>query len=244
MSVAVAIDLLAAPGSLARPEEAGQLVAPRPIRSIRDRIDVFRRHRELLGLIRRHGFGPLLAAGGRAERAAEPAGVRLRRVLDEAGGVFVKIGQIAATRIDLLSPEICGELSELQNRVPAEPPEQMEAVLDAELHGPVDAVFAEFDWEPLAAASGSRRPDRCRPGLCTRAPVLTPDEMAEAFAATRGVAGPTQLRAMMKSDQSTTCRSAVAPTAGRVTSRSSWPSRCRRPPCSRASPRCRRVGTG
>jgi ubiquinone biosynthesis protein len=153
MGVAVAIDLLAAPGSLARAEEAGLLVAPRPIRSIRDRIDVFRRHRELLGLIRRHGFGPLLATGGKAERAAEPVGVRLRRVLEEAGGVYVKIGQIAATRIDLLSPEICGELSKLQNRVPAEPPEQMEAVLDAELHGPVDAVFAEFDWEPLAAAS-------------------------------------------------------------------------------------------
>jgi ubiquinone biosynthesis protein len=67
--------------------------------------------------------------------------------------VYVKIGQIAATRIDLLSPEICGELSKLQNRVPAEPQDQMEAVLDAELHGPVDAVFAEFDWEPLAAAS-------------------------------------------------------------------------------------------
>jgi ubiquinone biosynthesis protein len=153
MAVAVAIDLLASPGSLARAEEAGLVVAPRPIRSIRDRIDVFRRYRELLGLIRRHGFGPLLAAGGKAERAAEPAGVRLRRVLEEAGGVYVKIGQIAATRVDLLSPEICSELAKLQNRVPAEAAERIEPVLEAELGGPVDAVFAEFDWEPLAAAS-------------------------------------------------------------------------------------------
>jgi ubiquinone biosynthesis protein len=153
MAVAVAIDLLASPGSLARAEEAGLVVAPRPIRSIRDRIDVFRRYRELLGLIRRHGFGPLLAAGGKAERAAEPAGVRLRRVLEEAGGVYVKIGQIAATRVDLLSPEICSELAKLQNRVPAEAAERIEPVLEAELAGPVDAVFAEFDWEPLAAAS-------------------------------------------------------------------------------------------
>jgi ubiquinone biosynthesis protein len=153
MAVAVAIDLLASPGSLARAEEAGLVVAPRPIRSIRDRIDVFRRYRELLGLIRRHGFGPLLAAGGKAERAAEPAGVRLRRVLEEAGGVYVKIGQIAATRVDLLSPEICSELAKLQNRVPAEAAERIEPVLEAELGGPVDAVFVEFDWEPLAAAS-------------------------------------------------------------------------------------------
>jgi ubiquinone biosynthesis protein len=74
-------------------------------------------------------------------------------VLEEAGGFDVRIGQIAATRVGLLSPEICGELSKLQNRVPAEPAEQIEAVLEAELHGPVGALFAEFDWEPLAAAS-------------------------------------------------------------------------------------------
>ena len=153
MGIAVMVDLLAAPGSLARAEEAGLVVAPRPIRSVRGRVDVFRRYRELLGLIRQHGFGPLLATGGKAERAAEPAGVRLRRVLEEAGGVYVKIGQIAATRIDLLPPEICAELAKLQNRVPAEPAENIEPMLEAELGGSVDAVFAEFDWEPLAAAS-------------------------------------------------------------------------------------------
>jgi hypothetical protein len=56
-------------------------------------------------------------------------------VLEEAGGFDVRIGQIAATRVGLLSPEICGELSKLQNRVPAEPAEQIEAALEAELHG-------------------------------------------------------------------------------------------------------------
>ncbi len=152
MAAAVGLDLLAAPGSLARPGQAGLVVAPRPLRAVRRRVDVVRRYRELVGLIRAQGFGPLLGAGGKAERQAEQVGVRLRRVLEQAGGVYVKLGQIAATRVDLLPPGVCDELATLQNRAPSEPPDGVRAVIEAEL-GPVDEVFARFDWEPLAAAS-------------------------------------------------------------------------------------------
>ena len=152
MAVAVGLDLLAPPGTLARPAHAGLVTPPRPLRAVRRRVDVVLRYRELLGLIRAQGFGPLLGAGGKAERRAEPIGVRLRRVLEQAGGVYVKLGQIAATRVDLLPPAICEELATLQNRAPSEPPDAVRAVIEAEL-GPVDEVFARFDWEPLAAAS-------------------------------------------------------------------------------------------
>ena len=117
------------------------------------RLDVLRRYRELLGLIRGQGFGPFLGAGGKEERAAEPVGVRIRRVLEDAGGVYVKIGQIAATRVDLIPPEICAELSKLQSRAAPEPPERVRPVLEAELGSPASVLFAEFDWTPLAAAS-------------------------------------------------------------------------------------------
>ena len=153
MGVAVALDLLARPGSLAATEQAGLVVAPRPVRALRRRIDVLRRYRELVALSRSQGFGPFLGASGKEERAAEPVGVRLRRVLEEAGGVYVKIGQIAATRVDLFPPEICAELAELQNRTRPEPPELIKQVLEAELGGPASEVFGEFDWNPLAAAS-------------------------------------------------------------------------------------------
>jgi ubiquinone biosynthesis protein len=152
MALAVALDLLAPPGSLARAGQAGLVVAPRPLAAVRRRVDVVRRYRELLGLLRAQGFGPWLGAGGRAERAAEPPGVRMRRVLEQAGGVYVKLGQIAATRVDLLPPEVCEELAALQSRAPQVPPEGVRAVVEAEL-GPVEEVFADFDWEPLAAAS-------------------------------------------------------------------------------------------
>ena len=41
-------------------------------------------------------------AAGRAERSPRRQAVRLRRVLEAAGGVYIKLGQIAATRVDLL----------------------------------------------------------------------------------------------------------------------------------------------
>jgi ubiquinone biosynthesis protein len=153
MAAAVILDLLAPPGSLASGEQAGLLVAPRPVRAFRRRVDVLRRYRELVTLARREGFGPFLSSRARSERSVEPAGVRLRRVLEEAGGVYVKLGQIAATRVDLISPEICAELGWLQNQVPAEPLDRIRPVIEEELGEGLDEVFAEFDWEPLAAAS-------------------------------------------------------------------------------------------
>ena len=93
--------------------------APRPFRALQRRINVFRRYRELLRLARQEGFGPFVSSGTRVERSAEATGLRLRRLLEQAGGVSVKLGQIAATRVDLLPPELCEELAELQNRVRA-----------------------------------------------------------------------------------------------------------------------------
>ena len=101
-------------------------------------------------LARREGFGPF---SGGADTQLDPLGVRLRRLLEEAGGVYIKVGQIAATRVDLLPPEVCAELAGLQNRVSAEPVEKIKPALEAELGRRVEEVFAEFDWEPLAAAS-------------------------------------------------------------------------------------------
>ncbi|MGH9278075.1 MAG: ABC1 kinase family protein, partial [Acidimicrobiales bacterium] len=82
-----------------------------------------------------------------------PTAVRLRRALEECGGMFVKLGQVMSTRSDLLPAPVVAELSKLQDRVAQEPPEAMQAMVEAELGAPVDTVFAEFDWQPVAAAS-------------------------------------------------------------------------------------------
>lgn len=176
MAIAVTLDLLARPGALARAAEAGLLVAPRPLRDVRRRVDVIRRYRELLGLLRAEGFGPWPAAAGQAVRAAEPTGVRLRRVLEAAGGVYVKLGQIAATRIDLLPPDVCAELATLANRVPPEPPDRIREVIEAELGRRVEDVFPEFAWTPLAAASiGQTHAARLPTGEAVVVKVQRPD---------------------------------------------------------------------
>ena len=163
MAVAVSLDLLARPGSLAIGEHAGLVVAPRPIRAVRKRVTVLLRYRELVRIARREGFGPLLSSTNRAERTVDHLGVRLRRVLEEAGGVYVKLGQIAATRVDLLPSDVCEELALLQNRVPPETRERIAGVLREELGDDLDAIFSEFDWEPLAAASIGQTHRACLP---------------------------------------------------------------------------------
>ena len=153
MATAVTLDLLSRPGSLALGERAGLFVTPRPVKAIRRRLAVIRRYHELVRLLRREGFAPYLPIAGRVDPVGAPVGVRLRRVLEEAGGLYIKLGQIAATRIDLVPAEIADELARLQNQAAPEPKENVVAVLEAELAGEVDQVFAEFEWEPLAAAS-------------------------------------------------------------------------------------------
>ena len=78
---------------------------------------------------------------------------RLRIVLERSGGMFVKFGQIASTRTDLLPATITDELSNLHADVERVPPDEVEKVLEAELGEPVDQAFDEFESEPLAAAS-------------------------------------------------------------------------------------------
>ena len=94
-----------------------------------------------------------MSTAGRAERTADTQAVRLRRVLEAAGGVFIKLGQIAATRVDLLPGDVCEELAQLQQNVPPEPQSGIAAVLESELGADFESFFSEFEWEPLAAAS-------------------------------------------------------------------------------------------
>jgi ubiquinone biosynthesis protein len=78
---------------------------------------------------------------------------RLRLVLERSGGMFVKFGQIASTRTDLLPEPITTELSHLQAEVPPAAEDDVREVLDTELGEPAETAFAAFAREPLASAS-------------------------------------------------------------------------------------------
>jgi ubiquinone biosynthesis protein len=85
--------------------------------------------------------------------ASEEFGDRLRQTLEDSGGMFVKFGQIASTRGDLLAPPVIEELSELRSSVRPIPADQVRPLIENELDQRVEEVFASFEWEPLAAAS-------------------------------------------------------------------------------------------
>ncbi|PID66728.1 MAG: ubiquinone biosynthesis regulatory protein kinase UbiB [Gammaproteobacteria bacterium] len=83
----------------------------------------------------------------------EPVEVRIRKVLEELGPVYVKFGQAISTRPDLLPPEIAGELAKLQDEVPPFPYEEAVKIIEKSLKKPIRAAFAEFDNTVLASAS-------------------------------------------------------------------------------------------
>ncbi len=83
----------------------------------------------------------------------EPLGVRIRQTLEELGPIFVKFGQAVSTRGDLLPAAISKELVKLQDQVPPFDSDVALAILEQAFGAPVDEVFAEFERQPLAAAS-------------------------------------------------------------------------------------------
>ena len=82
-----------------------------------------------------------------------PPAVRIRHALERLGPAFIKMGQILATRRDLVTPDLAAELAKLQDDVPTLPWEQMRERIESELGGTVGELFATFDETPLAAAS-------------------------------------------------------------------------------------------
>ncbi|BBP01484.1 ABC1 kinase family protein [Sulfuriferula nivalis] len=107
------------------------------------------------------GIGTMLERAGRILHTSskhndiadmDPA-IRVRLALEELGPTFVKLGQLMATRVDLLPPAWIVELEKLQSHVPPVPFEVIEADVVALLGKPINEAFAQFDREPFAAAS-------------------------------------------------------------------------------------------
>ena len=125
------------------------------------------RYREIAEILSRHGLGYLAGSFGLEQRVpfhrgllgheprdepyTQPEHVRL--ALEDAGATFVKVGQILATRPDLLSSEYRRELARLHDQVRPISADDVRAVLVEELGAPPEELFATFDMSPLAAAS-------------------------------------------------------------------------------------------
>ena len=84
---------------------------------------------------------------------AASAARRFRRMLEELGPTFVKLGQVLSTRADLMPGEFVAELRLLQDSVAPIPLETVRAQIQAGLGRSPEEAFASIEQEPLAAAS-------------------------------------------------------------------------------------------
>ncbi|AIE61642.1 ABC1 kinase family protein [Bacillus methanolicus] len=125
------------------------------------------RYQEIINAFLRNGLGyivkdlglsevlpiPIKKVNANADLNPRRIGGRVRSCLQELGPTFIKMGQIASTRRDLIPEYITQELEKLQDRVPPFSFDQVRQIIEEELGESIETIFDEFHETPLAAAS-------------------------------------------------------------------------------------------
>jgi ubiquinone biosynthesis protein len=118
------------------------------------------RYQEIAAVLIRNGLGFIffeyLGLGSKWTNAGVDLiqlGQRIRQILGELGPVFIKIGQFASTRPDIIPKPILRELEKLQDKAPPIPFAEIKLIVEKELGAPLHGLFAEFEPTPLATAS-------------------------------------------------------------------------------------------
>jgi ubiquinone biosynthesis protein len=95
----------------------------------------------------------VLAPAALSFRAKKPdAGIRLGTALKRLGPAYIKLGQMLATRPDIVGTQVATALEHLQDRLPPFPDAQARAEIARAFGKPVEALFSSFG-AALAAAS-------------------------------------------------------------------------------------------
>ncbi len=123
-----------------------------------------KRWREILTVLRRYGLADWLTQFRLPFRDAmkDPSGVplsnysreqRVRMALVDLGPTFIKVGQVLASRPDLVGPKLGEELKRLRANVKADSIELVRETLASELGVDYESHFHSIDPQPLATAS-------------------------------------------------------------------------------------------
>ena len=108
-----------------------------------------KRFDEIIGVAKKHHLAKLLK-----DEVDEDFEVSdLRYALEELGPAFIKLGQLLATRPDMVGNEIADDLKLLRDNTPVTPFDEMRKVIEGELGRPLEEVYSEFNEEPLGSAS-------------------------------------------------------------------------------------------
>src|SRR5947208_7576111 len=122
-----------------------------------------KRYKDIIALLIKYGRSDLVrqtglhAVVGQREPSLSPTiapkDEELANDLEKRGATFIKLGQLLSTRGDLLPEPYLDALSRLQDKVEPFSFEEVDAIVSSELGIRISKAFAEFDPEPLAAAS-------------------------------------------------------------------------------------------
>ncbi|WP_407422910.1 ABC1 kinase family protein [Methanobrevibacter sp.] len=78
---------------------------------------------------------------------------RIRRVFEDLGPAYIKLGQMLSTRPDLVGTEISEELEKLRDDTPVTEFSKMKEVIEEELGHPLDEIYTDIDVTPIGSAS-------------------------------------------------------------------------------------------
>ncbi len=128
-----------------------------------------RRLRQILTILAMHGFSHFLErmrineylpwVGRLLEKTEKPAAAgkalptRLSNAFEEIGPVFVKLGQILATRPDLVPPDFQAAFARMQVQVQPLPGDEIVPVVEKSLGATLTSAFRSFNPDAIAGGS-------------------------------------------------------------------------------------------
>lgn len=128
-----------------------------------------RRLQQIVNVFLKYGFGQVIdqahlgryipfrnrlkSFGAWAPLEGLTAAQSLRKAFAELGPSFIKLAQLLSSRPDLITERYADELKKLQDEVPPFAVRDVREIIEQDLRRPLDAVFANFEETPVAAAS-------------------------------------------------------------------------------------------
>jgi ubiquinone biosynthesis protein len=121
-----------------------------------------KRYKDVAMLLVKYGRSDLVAQAGIGEvieldettlTKEIPKAEELAADLEKLGPTFIKLGQLLSTRADLLPPPYLDSLARLQDQIAPFSYEEVDTIVSGELGVRISKAFAEFESEPIGAAS-------------------------------------------------------------------------------------------
>jgi predicted unusual protein kinase regulating ubiquinone biosynthesis (AarF/ABC1/UbiB family) len=104
-------------------------------------------------LVKQAGLEDSLELDEHALAESRPEAEELAADLEKLGPAYIKLGQLLSTRADLLPAPYLEALSRLQDSIEPFSYEEVDKIVASEIGVRISKAFADFDPEPLAAAS-------------------------------------------------------------------------------------------